>query len=73
LEEGFGFIISSNNDAVLLYDLNNSHALIIQLSLNFLFVLCQCTAELLVLWILLNSTDGSNGASVSSDKIFESN
>jgi len=51
--------------------INDGHALIIQLSLNLLLVNLEGLIELLVLWILLNSADGSNGSSLGSDLVFE--
>jgi hypothetical protein len=50
---------------------NDAHALVKKLSFNLLLVSQESIIELLVLWILLNSADGSNGGSLGSDLVFE--
>ena len=71
VEERFGFVSGGNFHALVFDVINDGHALIIKLSLNLLLVNLEGLIELLVLWILLNSADGSNGSSLGSDLVFE--
>lgn len=73
LEESFGFFISSKANTLFLHNVHDDHALIIELILNFLLVFAQCWAELLVLWVLLDGTDGTNSSSLRPNEVFEAN
>jgi hypothetical protein len=47
--------------------------LVIELTFDLLFVVSESTTEFLVLWVLLDGTDGSDGTSVGTDEVLESN
>ena len=50
---------------------DDRHALIIEILLNLLLVGLEGITELLILWVLLDGTDGSNGTSVGSNLVLE--
>jgi len=51
--------------------LNNTDALVVELFFNLLFVGEESVVELLVFWVLLDGTDGSNGSSLRADLVLE--
>ena len=51
--------------------MNNTDALVVELLFNLLFVGEETVVELLVFWVLLDGTDGSNGSSLRADLVFE--
>jgi len=72
IEESFGFISLCNSHAWWLDGVYNTHAFIVELTFDFFLINCETIIELLILWVLFNSTDGSNGCSLWSNLIFES-
>ena len=70
-KECLGLIGLSLSVALILDNSNDSHALVIKLILDPLFVCCECLTEFRVFWVLLNGADGSNGSPVSADKVLE--
>jgi hypothetical protein len=58
---------------LVLDNLNDTHALGVELLFNLLLVNGETLVELLVLGVLLNCADGSNGGSLGSDLVLESN
>jgi hypothetical protein len=73
LEEGLGLVLSCEFQAFSLNCLNNQHAFFVQLQLDLLLVLTESVTKLLVFWVLLNGTDGTNGASLRSNEVLETN
>ena len=72
-KECLGLVGLSLSVALVLDNLNNFHALLVKLCLNFLFVLRESIIELRVFWVLLNGADGSNGSPVRTNEVLESN
>lgn len=64
VEEGLGLISGGLLHALVLDDLNDVEALIVKLRLDLLLVSTESVVELLVLWVLLNGADSSNGSSL---------
>ena len=54
-------------------DVDNGDALVVKLSLDLLLVGRETVVELLVLGVLLDGTNGSNGGSLGSDLVLETN
>jgi len=73
VEESFGLISLGNLHAIVLDDIDDGDALVIQLTLDLLLVLGKSIRELLVLWVLLDGADGSNCGSFRSNLVLESN
>jgi len=73
VEEGLGLVGAALGHALGLDGLDNSDALLVELSLDLLFVGGEPVVEFLVLWILLDGADGSNGSSLGADLVLESN
>jgi len=57
----------------LLDDVDDGHALIVEFSFDLLLVSGEAIVEFGVLWVLLNSTDGSNSGSLGADLVLETN
>ena len=70
-KECLGLIGLSLSVALILDNSNDSHALVIKLILDPLFVCCECLTEFRVFWVLLNGADGSNGSSLRADLVLE--
>ena len=73
VEEGLGLIGGGNLHALVLDDVDDGDALVVKLTLNLLLVGFKSVVELLVLWVLLDGTNGSNGGSLGSDLVLETN
>jgi hypothetical protein len=73
VEESFGLISGSNTHARILDDVNDTNALVVKLLLDLLFICRETFVEFRVFWVLLNSTDGSNGGSLRSNLVLETN
>jgi len=73
VEEGFGLVSAGNFQATLLDDINDANALIVKLLLDLLFVCAESLVELGVFWVLLDGADGSNGCSLGTNLVLESN
>ena len=71
VEEGFGLVSGSLGHARVLDNFDNLDALIVELLLDLLLVLSETFVELLVLWVLLDGTDSSNGGSLGADLVLE--
>ena len=56
---------------MLLDHLDNGHALVVKAGFNLGLVVLESSSELLILWILLDGTNGSDGSSVSSNLVLE--
>ena len=54
-------------------DVDNGDALVVKLSLDLLLVGRETVVELLVLGVLLDGTNGSNGGSLGADLVLETN
>ena len=72
VEESLWLVITGKTEALLLHDVYNLHALIVELFFNLFLVGGKSISKLLVLWVLLDGSDGSDGTSLGSNKIFES-
>ena len=64
VEECLGLVSGSNLHAEVLNDLNNSHALLVELFFDFGLVTLKSVIEFRVLWVLLDGADGSDGSSL---------
>ena len=73
VEESFGLIGSGNTHARVLDDINDRDALVVKLLLDLLFVGTESIIEFGVFWVLFDGGDGSNGGSLGSDLVLESN
>ena len=73
VEEGFGLISGSNLHAGIFDNGDDGHALIVELLLNLFLILSKGITKLGVFWVLLDGADGSNGGSLGSDLVLESN
>ena len=73
LEEGLGLVIGSKWEALGLDDVDDLDALVIELSLDLLLVGLESVTKLGVFGVLLDSTNGSNGASLGTDEVLETN
>ena len=73
VKECLGLIGSGYFNARFLNDLDNSDALVVKLLFDLLFVLGESFSELRVFWVLLDGADGSNGGSLGSNLVFETN
>ena len=73
LEESFGLVLGGEWEALVLHNLDNQHALLVQLGLDLLLVLPESVSEFLVLWVLLDGANGSNCSSLRSDEVLETN
>ena len=73
VEKCFWLIITSKAEAFVLNNVHDLHALVIQLFFNLFLVGGKSISEFLVLWILLNSSNCSDGSSLWSNQVFESN
>ena len=71
VEESFGLVGRGNLHAGALDDLNNHDALVVELLLDLLLVDGKGLVELGVLGVLLDGTDGSNGSSLGSNLVLE--
>ena len=73
VEEGLGLISAGNFHARSFDDVDNFETLVIELLLDLLLVLGESVLELLILWVLLDGTNGPNGSSLRSNLVLESN
>ena len=71
VEEGFGLVSGSLGHARVLDNFDDLDALIVEFLLDLLLVLSESFVELLVLWVLLDGTDSSNGGSLGADLVLE--
>ena len=71
VEEGFGLVSGSLGHARVLDNFDNLDALIVEFLLDLLLVLSETFVELLVLWVLLDGTDSSNGGSLGANLVLE--
>jgi hypothetical protein len=73
IEESLGLVGGGNLHALVLDNVHDGDALVVKLGFDFLFVSGETIVELLVLWILLDGTDRSNGGSLGADLVLETN
>ena len=73
VEECLGLIGGGDIHALLLDNINDIDALIVKLLLNLLLVGRETVVELLVLGVLLDGTNGSNGGSLRANLVLEAN
>ena len=73
VEESLGLVGGGLLHAAFLHSLDNAHALIVELSFDFLLVSSESLVEVGVLRILLDCGDGPDGGSLGSDLVFEPN
>jgi len=73
VEEGFGLVSGGNLDAISFDSVNNGDALSVKLLFDLLFISTESIVELGVFWVLLDGTDGSNGSSLGTNLVLESN
>ena len=73
VEEGLGLIGGGDLHALVLDDVDDGDALIIELFLDLLLVGGEAVVELLVFWVLLDGADSPDGRSLRSNLVLESN
>jgi len=73
VEESFGLISGGNTHAWFLDDIDDRDALVVKLLLDFLLVGTETIIEFWVFWVLLDGADGSNGGSLGSNLVLETN
>jgi hypothetical protein len=73
VEECLGLIGGGDLHALSLNNVDDGDALIVKLTLDLLLVGRETVVELLVLGVLLDGTDGSNGGSLGADLVLETN
>ena len=73
VEESLGLVGGGLLHAALFHSLDYAHALIIELSFDFLLVSSEGLAEIGVLRILLDCRNGPDGSSLRSNLVFEAN
>ena len=73
VEEGLGLIGGGNLHALVLDDVDNGDALVIEFTLDLLLVSGETVVKLLVLWILLDGADRSNSGSLRANLVLETN
>jgi len=73
VEESFGLIGGGDTHAGIFDDVDDIDALGIKLLLDLLLVHTETFIEFRVFWVLLNSTDGSNGGSLGANLVLETN
>ena len=73
IEEGLGLVGGGNLHALVLDDVDNGDALVVELTLDLLLVGRETIVKLLVLWVLLDGADGSNSGSLGADLVLETN
>jgi len=73
VEESFGLVSGSNTHAGVLDDVDNGDALVVELLFDLFFVSAESIVEFGVFWVLLDGTDGSNGGSLGSNLVLETN
>ena len=73
VEESLGLIGGSLWVALSLNDFYDIHALGVKLAFDLLFVGGESLRILGVFWVLLDGADGSNGSSIGSNEVLESN
>jgi hypothetical protein len=71
VEESFGLVSGSLGHARVLDNVDDFDALIVEFLLDLLLVLSESVVELLVLWVLLDGTDSSNGGSLGANLVLE--
>ena len=64
VEEGLGLVGGSNLHALVLHNIDNGDALVVELLLDLLLVGGETIIEFLVFWVLLDGADGPNGGSL---------
>jgi hypothetical protein len=73
LEEGLGLVVLSELHAVVLDDVHDADALLVELVLNLVLVHLQGVVEFGILGVLLNGTDGADGTTLGTDEVLEAN
>ena len=73
VEEGLGFVGAGLTHALVLDNVDDGDALVVELTLDLFLVGAEGFVELGVFWVLLDSADGSNGGSLGSDLVLETN
>ena len=73
VEECLGLIGGGDLHALSLNNVDDGDALIVKLTLDLLLVGRETVVELLVLGVLLDGTNGSNGGSLGADLVLETN
>jgi hypothetical protein len=73
VEESFGLISGGNIHAWILNDADDADALVVKLLLDLLLVLGESIIKFGVFWVLLDGRDGSNGGSLGSNLVLETN
>ena len=72
-EETLGLIGGCHLHAGLLHNVDNGHALVVELTLDLLLVGGEAVVELLVFWVLLDGADRPDSGSLGSDLVLETN
>jgi len=72
VEEGLGLVGGGDSHAGGLDDFDDGDALVVELTLDLFLVSSKGIVELLVLRVLLDGGDGSNGSSLGTNLVFES-
>jgi hypothetical protein len=72
VEEGLGLVSGSNSHAGGLDDFDDGDALVVELTFDLFLIPSESIVELLVLGVLLDGGDGSNGSSLGTNLVFES-
>jgi len=72
VEEGLGLVGGGDSHAGGLDDFDDGDALVVELTLDLFLVSSKSVIELLVLGVLLDGGDGSNGSSLGTNLVFES-
>ena len=73
IEEGLSLIGGGNLHALLADNFDDVDTLVVKFTFDFRFVTRKSFVEFLVLWILLDGSDGSNGSSLGTNLVLESN
>ena len=71
LEEGLGLVVRGELEAVVTNDTNNSKANVVKLLFDLLLVGLESATKLGVLGVLLDGTDGADGATLGADEVLE--
>ena len=72
LEEGLGLVVDGELEALVLHDVHDLDALVVELLFDLGLVAAEGVSKLLVFGVLLDGSDGSNGTSLGSDEVFKS-
>jgi hypothetical protein len=73
VEEGFCLISLSNFEAVILDNIYDGNALVIEFSFDLCLVSGKSIIEFRIFWVLLDSTDCTDSCSLGADLVFETN